>query len=374
MNKSIKGNSNCTGCGVCRVVCSNNAITFSKDKKGFCRPVVNDNCVNCGLCVKKCHEHKTIFGSKIQKSFTAYTTNSQIRNASSSGGLFSEIAIRLIEQGGFVCGAGFNEKYVLCHQIVDTIEGLEALRKSKYLESDITCIWKDLRKRIVEKHLEGVFVGTPCQCAALQLYLGKDTEKLLICDFICHGVASPLVFDKYKTYLTGLYGMPKKIEFRHKENGNGSFFYYEGENGKYMIPNYTKSYPYAYASGLIVADDCINCRYCSVERFSDITLGDYVSGTTDYSKSTIFANTQKGLDFLQKCGDNLVIKEENLQNVIDKAWHLTKPNIPNKKREKVFSEIDKPWEYLEKRYFHLPSRIELYTQAIKNKIKRFIHI
>lgn len=373
MSRSIKENKHCTGCGVCGTVCPKNAIFFSKDRKGFARPTVNEYCIDCGLCVSKCHEHKGFQGKKVQKAYTAYSNNSEIRNDSSSGGLFSEIAIKVIAQGGFVCAAGFNNDLVLRHQIVYSAKRLEGLRKSKYLESEITTIlWKELKSLIVNKNMWGVFVGTPCQCAALKSYLGNDAEKILVCDFICHGVASPQVFEKFKSYLKGLYGEPQKIEFRHKVNGNGSFFYYNGESGDYLIPNYTKSYPYAYASGLIIADDCISCDYSCLERYSDITLGDYVGESTDYSKSTIFANTSKGIDFLQSLGGAVIQQEVNLQEVISKSWHLTKPNMPNINREKVFSEINKPWEYLEKKYFHLPSRKDQFVQAIKNRINKYI--
>lgn len=373
MSKSIKDHNSCTGCGVCSIVCLKNAIAFIDDSKGFRRPVVNSNCVDCGLCVKRCHEYKALLGQRIQKAYTAYSYDAQIRNVSSSGGVFSEIAIKIIKEGGFVCGAAFDNDFVLRHRIVDSIDDLEGLRKSKYLESELSHIWKKIKTRLANNQI-GVFVGTPCQCAALHSFLGKDADNLLVCDFICHGVASPLVFEKYKKHLKDLYGPPKIIEFRHKENGKGSYFYYKGDNGKFMIQNYKESYPYAYASGLIIADDCTNCRYCTLERYSDVTLGDYVSGTIDYSKSTIFANTQKGIDFLRSCGENLIIQEENLQDVIKRSWHLTAPNNPNPKRALVFSELDKPYGYLEKKYFHLPSKLERYTQALKKKIKNYIHI
>lgn len=369
MSKSIKYNNQCTGCGVCKIVCPKKAISFTTNQKGFLRPVVNGECIDCGLCVKKCHEHKTFSGQKVKKAYTASSINATIRSISSSGGVFSEIAIHIIQNAGFVCGAAFNKDFVLQHQIVDSIEALDDLRKSKYLESDITHLWKEIKIRL-SNNQTGVFVGTPCQCAALHALLGKDAEKLLICDFICHGVGSPLVFEKFKAYLKNLYGLPKRIEFRHKEKGEGSFFLYEGKKGRYMIPNYTESYPYAYASGLIIADDCTHCQYCKLERYSDITLGDYVGGTTDYSKSTIFANTEKGIDFLSLCTQQLEIKEESLQNIIDKSWHLTTPNNYNPNRERFFAELAKPWTYLDKKYFHLPSKTRLYIQALKNKIKK----
>lgn len=371
MNRNIIDNSSCSGCGVCSVVCPTNAISFRDDLKGFLRPVINEECINCGLCLKRCHEHNIYQGNKIIKAFTAYINDLEIRNVSSSGGVFSGIAINIIKQGGFVCAAGFDKNFILRHWIVDREEDLDFLRQSKYLESNVMLVWKQLKERVVVNHQKGMFVGTPCQCAALRTYLGEYADNILICDFICHGVASPMVFEKFKKYLLKNHGYPKKIEFRHKEKGNGSFFYYEGSDSVYMIPNYKKSYPYAYASGLIIANDCTNCKYCSLERYSDITLGDYVSGSTDYSKSTIFTNTQKGVDFLNSC-KNIIISEEELEAVVERSWHLTTPNTYNPKRNNVFVDLCKSWEYLEKKYFHQPSIWELYRDALINKIKRYI--
>lgn len=371
MSNNIQNNKNCSGCGVCMTICPKNAISFQLDTKGFMRPFVNNNCINCGLCIKQCHEHRLMNGNKVQKAFTAYTNDISIRNESSSGGIFSELAIHAIKSGGFVCASGFDKNFNLCHQIINNIEEIAFLRKSKYLESDITQIWTQLKKQIIQYPYKGIFVGTPCQCSALRTYLGENADKILICDFICHGVASPKVFEKYKDYLSSQYGKPINIEFRHKENGEGSYFFYQGTEGKYLIPNYTKSYPYAYASGLIIADDCTSCNYCTLERHSDITLGDYVSGTTDFSKSTIFVNTQKGEDFLKKC-KNIVMIEENLDLVINKSWHLTTPNTYNPNRKKVFSNLHKSWDYLEKKYFHKPNKFQLYKCAFINKIKKYI--
>ena len=154
MSKSIKDNCSCSGCGVCKTVCPKNAITFVTDAKGFPRPIVNESCIHCGLCVKQCHEHKLFTGHKVLKAYTAYSNNIEIRNASSSGGVFSEIAIQIIGQGGFVCGADFKKDYTLCHQIVESVEELKGLRKSKYLESDTTHVWKELKDRIVVSRLQ----------------------------------------------------------------------------------------------------------------------------------------------------------------------------------------------------------------------------
>ena len=370
MSKCIRDNARCSGCGVCRQVCPKGAISLRVDAKGFPRPAVGDNCIDCGLCVRHCHEHKRFDGYRVQKAFTAYSNDPDIRAVSSSGGMFTALAVKVIEDGGFVCASGFDGDFVLRHRIIDTIEQLDGLRKSKYLESDMSSVWQELKQRVASGR-KGLFVGTPCQCSALRSFLGDKIDDIIVCDFICHGVASPLVFEKYKDYLKSKYGGPVKIEFRHKEKGEGSFFYYEGTDGSCMIPNYKESYPFAYASGLIIADDCTSCSYCKLERYGDITLGDYVSGPTDYAKSTIFANTRKGSDILYQCRD-ITLQEEDLEDVVGKSWHLTAANTFNPDRQKVFDRLDLPWDLLEKRYFHRAGRLRLYKKALINKLRRFL--
>lgn len=372
MNNSIRYNTNCSGCGVCKNVCPKDAISMQHDSKGFLRPVVNDNCIECGLCVKYCHEHKKNDGFDVQKTYTAYSNHADIRAVSSSGGIFTALAQDTINRDGFVCAAGFDSDFYLRHHIIDNFNQLDFLRKSKYLESDISEIWAEIKLRISSGQ-KGLFVGTPCQCAALRNILRDRIDNIITCDFICHGVASPAVFDKYKKYLGSKYGTPIKIEFRHKENGEGSYFYYVGKCGEYMIPNYSRSYPYAYASGLIIADDCTSCRYCSLRRNSDITLGDYVNGPTDYSKSTIFANTSKGIEILKNC-KGITIIEENLDNTIQKSWHLTTPNTPSSQRDRVFKDLSQAsWEYLENTYFKPLNRFQLYRLGLINHIKKIIN-
>jgi hypothetical protein len=62
-----------------------------------------------------------------------------------------------------------------------------------------------------------LFAGTPCQCAALEHYLKKTYADLILCDFICRGVNSPLVYRKYLDDLEIKYGSQvKQIWFKNK--------------------------------------------------------------------------------------------------------------------------------------------------------------
>ena len=61
----------------------------------------------------------------------AQTKDKNILKKSSSGGMFTQIAIHTIQQGGVVYGAAFSESMELRHIRIDNIEGLSQLRGSK---------------------------------------------------------------------------------------------------------------------------------------------------------------------------------------------------------------------------------------------------
>jgi hypothetical protein len=62
-----------------------------------------------------------------------------------------------------------------------------------------------------------LYSGTPCQIAALKLYLRKEYDNLLAVDFICHGTPSPGVFRWYlseELQMAAARQSGKKIQFR----------------------------------------------------------------------------------------------------------------------------------------------------------------
>ena len=73
-----------------------------------------------------------------------------------------------------------------------------------------------------------LFSGTPCQVAGLKSFLGRDYENLICVDFVCHGVPSPMVWEKYIHYRVRLDNQeeyPNKINLRNKESGWSQYAY-----------------------------------------------------------------------------------------------------------------------------------------------------
>lgn len=187
----------CCGCSACVQKCPKQCIIMSEDEEGFIYPRVNLNvCIDCHLCEKVCPVfNQNEIRIPIQ-CYAAVNTDADIRKESSSGGIFTMLAEKVLDQGGVVFGAAWNEKWQVVHKYTDNKGGLSAFRGSKYVQSIIGNSYKQAEEFLKDGRFV-LFTGTPCQIAGLKKFLGKDYENLLAVDFICHGVPSPKVFRWY---------------------------------------------------------------------------------------------------------------------------------------------------------------------------------
>jgi len=167
----ITEKSKCCGCHACYNICPKQAITMKEDEKGFKYPVIDkEKCVNCNLCEKVC---PIIKDKKIENepiAYAGYCKEIEIRKQSSSGGIFTLIAMNIIQKEGVVYGASFDEKFDVVHIRIDKKEELEKLRKSKYVQSKIGDTYKQAKVDL-EQGRKVLFTGTPCQIEGLKAYL-----------------------------------------------------------------------------------------------------------------------------------------------------------------------------------------------------------
>ena len=190
----------CCGCRACEVRCPVNCIKMKADNEGFWYPeIMIQECVRCGMCEKVCPIlNKT---SKTGKTETLgiLAKDDNIRKNSSSGGVFSLIAQHILEQGGIVFGASFDENMMVHHIGVESSEGLEKLRGSKYLQSNTENTYTEAQEELKKGRLV-LYSGTACQIEALKNVLGREYENLITIDILCHGVPSPKLWKKYLDY------------------------------------------------------------------------------------------------------------------------------------------------------------------------------
>lgn len=270
---------NCTGCHGCYSICPNNAIFMKENEEGFLFPEIDKSkCIDCKLCEKVCPVIGPI--QKEKENTTAYAAinkNEQIRLNSSSGGIFTALAEKVIDDGGVVFGAKFAEDFTVIHSWTETKEGLADFRGSKYVQSVIGDSYKDCKNFLLDNR-KVLFSGTPCQIQGLKKYLGQEYENLLTVDFICHGVPSPLLWKKYIEFREKkAASQTVKTAFRRKNDGwkqySLSFTY--ANDSEYCVCHRKDPYMQIFLKDFALRTSCYDCPCRGITRTSDITLADF---------------------------------------------------------------------------------------------------
>ena len=176
------------------------------DAEGFSYPQVDLNkCIKCGKCKAVCPLcHVPSVLTPPPHAFAAQSINQQIREKSASGGIFYEIAKNIIEHKGVACGATYDINGMVRHKIVDKVNQLEALQGSKYVQSDLNNCFQQINN-LLAKQVKVLFVGTPCQVAALKNYTKDNADNLVLVDLVCFGVPSPLIYSMWRSFLEKKY-------------------------------------------------------------------------------------------------------------------------------------------------------------------------
>lgn len=368
----VNNKADCCGCGSCVEICPKQCISFVEDEEGFKYPKVNmQECMECGLCEKRCpiiSEYKAL--NYEREAFGAYVKDDSARAKSSSGGIFGEIAKRVLIDGGFVCGAAFDEDFQVSHIMIESIEQLDLLRGSKYLQSINKGIYSQVKKKLVEGKTV-LYSGTACQVAGLKKYLAKEYENLITIDVLCHGVPSPKVWKKYIDELSDF--SSKRIDdvmFRNKNTGWKSYSVkidIEGKKGVYE--KYAQNrYMRLFLSNICLRPSCHACRYKNMERPSDITMGDFwgieqkiPELDDDKGTSIIQINTEKGKVIFNKIEDNLVYQSVDIDEALPPTADSRKSVRMHPRRSLFFKKLDKK---------NINKLVKLIEPSILGKIKR----
>ena len=190
---------NCFGCTACAACCPYDAITMQTDNAGFKYPKVNTElCVNCGICDSICPSNQkspNLFTPNIKKAYAVKHINPDVLEHSASGGVFTALSDYVLQSGGVVYGAAFDENMVVRHMRAENKLERDRMRGSKYVQSDLDNIFQLVKQDLKNRNV--LFTGTPCQIAGLKNFLRGREERLICCDLICHGVPSPLVFSEH---------------------------------------------------------------------------------------------------------------------------------------------------------------------------------
>jgi len=366
----------CSGCTACKHSCPYNAITMMRDNEGFEYPVIDtEKCIKCGLCQKVCPFNQNYYTDNnfdIPLVFAAKHKDEIIRISSSSGGVFSALSNYVLDNGGIIYGAAFDDDFKVRHIKVDNMLDIRKLKGSKYVQSKLDGIFLDVKEEIKNDRYI-LFTGTPCQTAGLKAFLrNKDYDKLILVDLVCAGVPSPLIWESYINLLQEKnQSKLKYYSFRNKRTGwHNSCSYAEFEDGKNLHNNpLLDSYRSIFSAHMGSRPSCHYCVFTNFNRPSDITIGDFwgiekhkPEFDDDKGVSVILINTEKGKTVFNEISKELEYKTSNIEEA--KQRNLTMPTKPSPKREQFWIDFNKGgYEFVAKKYTEY---------GIKNRIKKRI--
>ena len=356
----------CCGCGGCETVCPVKCISLLQDANGFWRAFCEEKwCVHCGKCLKVCPfvQKKEKLGEIPLHVYAAVSKNEEFYRRSASGGMFSQLAEWVIEMHhGTVWGCMLDEKLKAVHRYVESMEELDKLRRSKYVQSDTRGVFAIVKQQL-EAGRHVLFVGTPCQVNGVRRYLGREYNNFFAVDILCHGVPSPGIFERHIQYLQKKHhGMLTGFEFRQKRYQNEKTYhvtYLLGKAREKYLPFYRDAYYNAFYHLESLAESCYVCPYASERRCGDITLGDYAWAKKWHPEfsayeeiSCVLINTEKGLQLFETVAPGLICRPTRLEYVMMNNEALCRPTKRPAYRDKIDQEMRNCYARWAGHYFH----------------------
>lgn len=392
MIKLFNKKEDCCGCTACQNICPENAIKMQEDEEGFKYPFINQEaCIGCKKCLKVCAFQKDYQREKKLMNPLVYAVKHKdetVRMNSTSGGVFTAISDVILEEKGIVYGVAFNEDFKVVHRRATTKEGRDQFRGSKYVQSDLERIFKQIECDLESKKV--LFTGTPCQCEGLKSYLNAqkiDIKNLILCDIVCHGTPSPLMWEEHiklsqKKENSNMlaYNCRSKIKGWHGHNEMNIF-----ENGKKdWISALSQKHKVIFYSHNALRLSCHNCRYTKIDRDSDLTIADFWGieksmPEFDDNKgiSLLLIHTKKGEMSFEKTKNGIEYKESNVKDCLQPQ--LKYPSKVSFKRAEFWEDYKKHgYEYVAKKYggYGFKSKAKMfmvkvcYKLGIVNHLKR----
>ncbi len=292
----------CTGCSACTAVCPQHAVSLLYGKDGFLYPdIQEDKCNHCNECLRVCPVQNK--PPLCENMYFGFQADLEVRRSSTSGGAFRILAEKMLEHGGSVYGAAFNSKLQVKQYCAENREELLRLLKTKYVQADPQNCFNSVKEKL-DRGEKVLFEGNPCLVEGLHSYLGTKRDNLLLVDHVCNGVPSPVFWMTYLDYLGKSDSLEKvtSFEFRGKQLANDGHTV-SWHNGTTICTEefLNNKWCRIYSKGISIREACLSCKWCTPNRISDITLGDFwgiervkPEYNDGFGTSLIIVHTEKG--------------------------------------------------------------------------------
>lgn len=347
----ICAESRCTGCMACYNACVHEAIDI-KEMNGFYYPVIDiDKCKDCGKCTFVCPIHRPANKQAPleQKAYAIFNKNKEIRDTSSSGGVFISLANNVLSKNGVIYGAAYGEDLEVKHIRVDHASELYKLQGSKYVQSSIGYCYRNVRDDL-KNGCTVLFSGVSCQIAGLKQFLNKDYPNLYTCEILCHGGASPVAFKNHLAFIGQINSsMVTSVNFRHKTTERCQNLVYGFQNGTTVtFRNPLEDLYYnGFQNGTVERKGCFKCQHIGIERCGDLVLADFWGVNKEAIRkpdeisypSLVFINTDRGREIYTECAEDWIIAERPLSEAIQGNLALKRHLPYSKWNARFFNEM-----------------------------------
>lgn len=309
---------------------------------------------------------------KQPKVYAVKHKNADVVAASRSGGFFTAVSDWVFSQQGVVYGCILDENFYAVHIRAEKEEERDRMRGSKYVQSKIGNIYKDVSKDLKDGRFV-LFSGTSCQIAGLKKYLGNEYNNLLCVDIVCHGVPSPKVWNKYLQWQEKKnHSKVEKAVFRNKTDF-GWRAHKETltfENGKSISSDVFTTLFYGHS---ILRPCCYECPYKTVIHPGDITIADYwgienAAPEFDDNKgvSLVLINNDTGEKVLNLIKDALLCKSTKIEDSMQNSFKAPYPRPIT--RDRFWTDFStRNFDYVAKKYCGVGIFNKIMRGAIKIK-------
>ena len=359
--KTVCEKDKCNGCMACVDKCPKKSIEIEDNLDTFNAFIDESKCIRCKLCKEICPNINKVEKIKPISWYQGWGEKS-VRKRGASGGIASTVIYHFIKSGGYVASCIY-DKGEFKFDITNNIEKAKRFAGSKYVKSNPKGIYNKIENIIKDNKV--LFIGLPCQVAVIKNII-KNKENLYTVDLICHGTPSPKILNKFLKENKIDESLISDIKFRNKTD-----FGLIINNNKLRKKRVLDEYTSAFLEAINYTENCYDCEYASIERVSDITLGDsWGSELRNEEKngiSLILVQTKKGEELIKN--ENIILKDVNINKAIKYNHQLEKPSSLSKKRTKYFKLIKKGKSFKYSTFVVLPKK--MMKQYIKDVLVKF---